>query len=145
MTAGPIRTKNGVSLYLIKMPNCLDISNRVAVVIGATSGIGKALAFGLAEHGALVIPTGRREDRLEEVCREIEAKGGRTFCQATNVKVRSSIDAFRDAVLQRFERVEILVNAAGYTMKQPATNITEEEWSGLLNTNLTGVLRSCQA
>src|SRR2546422_582112 len=51
------------------MPSCLDLTNRVAVVIGATSGLGRAIAIGLAEHGADVVPTGRRRNNIEEVCR----------------------------------------------------------------------------
>ena len=133
------------SRCLIDMPNRLDISNRVAVVIGATSGIGRALALGLAEHGATVVPTGRRADRLEEVCGEIEAFGKETLRQTSDVNLRSSIDALRDAVIQQFGRVDILVNAAGYTMKQPSREIAEEQWARLINTNLTGVLRTCQS
>ena len=97
------------------MPGRLDISNRVAVVIGGTSGIGRALAMGLAEHGADVVPTGRRADRLEDVCREIADLGRTTIRQVADVSSRASIDNLRDAVLKQFGRVDILVNAAGYT------------------------------
>ena len=127
------------------MPGILDISGRVAVVIGATSGIGRTLAIGLAEHGANVIPTGRRGDRLEEVCRQIEGLGRGTLCQTTDVESRASIDALRDAVLKQFDHVDILINAAGYTMKQPTATMPEEQWSALINTNLNGVLRACQS
>ena len=135
----------GRSRYLIDMTNRLDISNRVAVVIGGTSGIGRTLAVGLAEHGATVIPSGRRADRLDDVCREIEGFGKGTLRQTADVNLRSSIDALRDAVLERFGHVDILVNAAGYTMKQPSREIAEEQWASLINTNLTGVLRTCQS
>jgi len=127
------------------MQTSLDISNRVAVVVGATSGIGRALALGLAEHGAIVIPTGRRQDRLAEVCAEIEATGNRTLCQVADVQEKSSLDRLRDAALKQFGRVDILINAAGHTMKQPTAAISEQEWTSLLNTNLTGVLRACQS
>jgi NAD(P)-dependent dehydrogenase (short-subunit alcohol dehydrogenase family) len=127
------------------MLGILDISGRVAVVIGATSGIGRTLAIGLAEHGANVIPTGRRGDRLEEVCRQIEGLGRSTLCRTTDVESRASIDALRDAVLNQFDHVDILINAAGYTMKQPTATMPEEQWSALINTNLNGVLRACQS
>jgi NAD(P)-dependent dehydrogenase (short-subunit alcohol dehydrogenase family) len=127
------------------MPNYLDLTDRVAVVIGATSGIGRALAIGLAEHGADVVPSGRRRELLNEVCREIEASGRRTVVHAADVTDRQSIDALRDAVLGRFGRVDILVNAAGYTLRKPAISINEQEWQGILSTNLTGVLRASQS
>lgn len=131
--------------FLTEMTNPLDISGRIAVVIGGTSGIGRALALGLAAQGAIVVPAGRREDRLAEVCRAIEDLGVATLCRSADVNQRPSIDAFRDAVLARFGRVDILVNAAGYTMKQPVENIEEEKWRDLLDTNLTGILRACQS
>jgi len=129
----------------IDMPNYLDITNRVAVVMGATSGIGRTLALGLAEHGATVVPTGRRADRLDEVCRDIEALGRSTLRQTSDVNSRSSVDSLRDAVVERYGRVDILINAAGFTMKQPSREISEDQWFSLMNTNLTGVLRTCQS
>lgn len=126
------------------MANELDLSNRVAVVIGATSGLGRALAVGLAQHGADVVPTGRRADRVESACREIEAAGRRTLCQPADVQDRPSLEALRDAVLQHFGRVDVLVNAAGHTFRQPTATVSEEQWSCLIDTNLTGALRACQ-
>lgn len=127
------------------MPNCLDLTNRVAVVIGATSGIGRAIAIGLAEHGADVVPTGRRACLVEEACRAVEAVGVSTLRRETDVASRESVDALRDAVLERFGRVDILVNAAGRTFKQPTSLVSEEEWSSLIDLNLSGALRACQA
>ena len=119
------------------MRNHLDISDRVAVVIGATSGIGRMLAIGLAEHGATVVPSGRRADRLAGVCAELEDAGRPTLRQTADVRERASIDALRNAVLNRFGRVDIVINAAAYTVKRPTASISEAEWSGLLNTDLT--------
>jgi NAD(P)-dependent dehydrogenase (short-subunit alcohol dehydrogenase family) len=127
------------------MANCFDLTNRVAVVMGATSGIGRTLALGLAEHGATVVPTGRRADRLREICSEIEAAGSKTICQTADVCDRGTIDALRDAVLAEFGHVDILLNAAGVTFKQSTATVTEEQWSTLMNTDLTGVLRACQS
>ncbi|HLU47846.1 MAG TPA: glucose 1-dehydrogenase [Planctomycetota bacterium] len=123
----------------------LDLGGRVAVVVGGTSGLGRAMAVGLAEAGADVVATGRRVELLDEVAREIEALGRRTMRQAADVGSRKSIDAFRDAVLENFGRVDILLNAAGRTIRKPTIEITEEEWSGILDTNLTGILRTCQS
>lgn len=102
-----------------------DLSGRVAVVIGGTSGIGEAIAGGLAEQGASVVAEGRR-----------------TGCDVTN---RAAIDTVRDRVLGEHGRVDILVNAAGFTFRKPTVDVTEEEWAGLLDTNLNGVLRACQS
>ena len=132
-------------IVLFNMSSPLDLTKRVAVVIGATSGIGLALAKGLAEHGATVVPTGRRKDRLAEVCRDLEMAGGRTLCQPTDVQDKSSIDALRDAVLLQFGQVDILVNAAGITFKQSTVSTSEKQWSELMDTNLMGVLRACQS
>ena len=126
------------------MPN-LDLTNRVAVVIGATSGIGRALAVGLAGHGAHVVATGRRQQSVEEVSNEIAAMGRDTLAKAVDVQVRESIDGLRDAVLEKFGRIDILLNAAGYTFKHSAASTPEDQWACLFNTNLTGVLRTCQA
>jgi len=127
------------------MPNCFDLSNRVAVVVGGTSGIGRAIAMGLAEQGADVVPTGRRAHHIEEVCAAVEALGRQTLRQVTDIRDRASVDALRDKILARFGRVDILVNAAGFTFKQPTIMLCEEQWSSMLDTNLTGALRACQS
>lgn len=110
------------------MPNVLDIRGRVAVVMGGTSGLGRAIADGFSEHGAHVVPAGRRS----EVYR----------CDVTN---RESIDKLRDAVLKEFGRVDILVNAAGFTFREPTVSVDESRWSSLIDTHLTGALRACQS
>jgi NAD(P)-dependent dehydrogenase (short-subunit alcohol dehydrogenase family) len=126
------------------MRSRLELRDRVAVVVGATSGLGRALAVGLAQHGAHVVPTGRREEHLDEACREVEAVGGRTLRQPSDVRDRRSIEVLREAVLERFGRVDILVNAAGYTFKHATATMPEEMWSCLIDTNLNGALRTCQ-
>jgi len=127
------------------MLNCFDLSDRVAVVIGGTSGIGRAIALGLAEQGAEVVPTGRRANHIDEVCTGVEAMGRRTLRQVTDIRDRLSVDSLRDTVLQEFGRVDILVNAAGFTFRQPTIKLCEEQFSSILDTNLTGALRSCQS
>jgi NAD(P)-dependent dehydrogenase (short-subunit alcohol dehydrogenase family) len=107
--------------------NCFDLSGRVAVVMGGTSGIGRAIASGLAEQGANVVPAGRRANPV------------------TDVRDRQSIDSLRDRTLKEFGRVDILVNAAGFTFKQPTQTVSEVQWSSIFDTNLTGALRACQS
>ena len=122
-----------------------DLSGRVAVVMGGTSGIGRAISIGLAESGADVVATGRRENNVGEVAGEIEARGKRSLRMTVNASNRSSIDALRDAVLGEFGRIDILVNSAGQIFRKPTINITEEEWNNLVDVNLTGTLRACQS
>ncbi len=127
------------------MASCFDLSNRVAAVIGGTSGIGRAIAIGLAEQGADVVPTGRRANHIEEVCTAVESMGRRTLRQVTDIRDRQSVDHLRDKVLSEFGRIDILVNAAGFTFRQPTIKLCEEQFSAILDTNLTGALRTCQS
>jgi NAD(P)-dependent dehydrogenase (short-subunit alcohol dehydrogenase family) len=125
--------------------NFTDLTGRVAVVIGGTSGIGKSMALGLAQAGADVIPTGRRESMVDEICASIAAEGRQTLAHPADVADRQSIDRFRDAVLKKFGRVDILLNVAGRIKRTPTKDLGEEEWNGIIDTNLTGTLRACQS
>lgn len=122
----------------------LDLTGRIAVVIGATSGIGKAIALGLADAGADVVPTGRRAQMAGEAAREIEARGRRSFAIATDVSDTSSIQTLADSVIDEFGKVDILVNAAGRTIRRPTLDVSDDEWNGIMDTNLTGMLRACR-
>ena len=124
--------------------NSLDLSGRVAVVIGATSGLGKEIALGLAEHGADVVPGGRRADLLQNTCDEIARLGRRTLCHTIDATRKTSLEKFRDNVLAALGRVDILVNSAGRTFRKPTIAVAPEEWSSLFETNLTAVLEACQ-
>lgn len=122
-----------------------DLSGRLAVVMGGTSGIGRTLAIGLAEAGANVIAAGRREALVDSVAEEIEQEGRRTLRQTVDMSNRQSIDALRDAALREFGRIDILVNSAGQIFRKPTNAITEAEWNNLVDVNLTGTLRACQS
>jgi NAD(P)-dependent dehydrogenase (short-subunit alcohol dehydrogenase family) len=125
--------------------NLMDLSGRVAVVIGGTSGIGRKLAIGLAEAGADVVATGRRDALVDQVSAEIEAAGARTVRKACDIGSRESVDAFRDAVLASLGHVDVLVNAAGQIFRKPTVDVTEKEWNALFDVNVTGMLRTCQS
>ncbi|MEO5925542.1 MAG: SDR family oxidoreductase [Bryobacteraceae bacterium] len=127
------------------MLKSLDLSGRVAVVAGGTSGLGRAVALALAQQGAAVIPTGRRVEHIESVCTDIRALGRKTMEHITDVGDRQSVDELRDAVLKEFGHVDILVNAAGFTFRSPTATMAEEKWSSLLDTHLNGALRTCQS
>jgi NAD(P)-dependent dehydrogenase (short-subunit alcohol dehydrogenase family) len=122
-----------------------NLSGRVAVVTGGTSGIGRTLALALAEAGADVIATGRREELVHTVSSEIEERGRKTLRRSSDVQSRESIDALRDAVLRQFGRVDILLNAAGQTFRKPTHQVSEAEWNKLMDVNVTGILRACQS
>jgi NAD(P)-dependent dehydrogenase (short-subunit alcohol dehydrogenase family) len=122
-----------------------NLEGRVAVVLGGTSGIGRAIALGLAEAGADVVASGRREALVVDLAAEIEKLGRKTLRQTVDASSRASIDALRDAVLHQLGRVDILVNSAGQIFRKPTTAITESEWNGILDVNLTGTLRACQS
>src|SRR5437016_4596161 len=125
--------------------NITDLTGRVAVVIGGTSGLGRAIAVGLARAGAKTVPTGRRAELAQEVCAEIREAGGRAFAPTVDVADRASVDVLRDAVRARFGGVDILVNAAGRTARRPTTEVSEAEWALIMDTNLMGMLRACQS
>jgi NAD(P)-dependent dehydrogenase (short-subunit alcohol dehydrogenase family) len=121
-----------------------DLSGRTAVVIGGTTGIGHALSLGLADAGADVIASSRRIDEVNKIADEIEAKGRKTLRLTSDVKDRSSLVTLREAVLEFFGKVDILINCAGTTKRSPTLTVSEEEWDHILETNLTGTLRGCQ-
>jgi NAD(P)-dependent dehydrogenase (short-subunit alcohol dehydrogenase family) len=122
-----------------------NLSGRVAVVMGGTSGIGRAIALGLAEAGADVISTGRRSVLVNEVGDEIEKLGRKTLRVPVDASSRESIDALRDAALQEFGRVDILLNSAGQNFRKPSHAVTEDEWNGIMDINVTGIFRACQS
>ena len=122
-----------------------DLTNRVAVVIGATSGIGKAIALGLADAGAAVVPTGRRSNLVHDAVREVEVRGRSSLAICSDVTDTQSIITLANAVIERFGKVDILVNAAGITVRRPTVEVSDSEWNEIMNTNLTGMLRACRA
>jgi NAD(P)-dependent dehydrogenase (short-subunit alcohol dehydrogenase family) len=121
-----------------------SLSGRVAVVVGGTSGIGKALALGLADAGADVVPTGRRTALVEEVATAIEARGRRTLRLPSDVSDRASLERLRDACLEAFGKVDVMLSVAGTTKRVPTLDMDEADWTRILETNLTGTLRACQ-
>ncbi len=121
-----------------------DLSSKTAVVIGGTSGIGLALARGLAQAGANVVPTGRRAELVRSVADEIVSMGRRSLAFPSDVTDRASLDQLLHATCKEFGGVDILVNAAGFTKRTPTLEVSESEWNSVLETNLNGTLRACQ-
>jgi NAD(P)-dependent dehydrogenase (short-subunit alcohol dehydrogenase family) len=121
-----------------------DLSGRVAVVVGGTSGIGQTLALGLADAGADVVATGRRASNVDEVAAAIESRGRRTLRMPSDVGDVASLERLREACVAQFGKVDILLCVAGTTKKVATLDMDEADWARVLETNLTGTLRSCQ-
>jgi NAD(P)-dependent dehydrogenase (short-subunit alcohol dehydrogenase family) len=121
-----------------------DLTGRTAVVIGGTSGIGLAIATGLAQARANVVCTSRREEQVEAASAAIEELGSRTIRCLCDVSNRDSLRSLLENCVAEFERVDILVNSAGRTKREPTLDQTEENWNAIIETNLSGTLRACQ-
>ena len=122
----------------------LELNERVAVVIGGTSGIGLAIAKGMAEAGATVVPTSRRADQVESAAQEIEQIGKQTLRVTSDVADRESLEKLLVETTKAFGKVDILVNSAGRTKRAPTLDFSEEDWNAIVDINLTGTLRSAQ-
>src|SRR5712692_713029 len=123
------------------MPNLRD---KVAVVLGGASGIGKAIALGYARAGANVIVSSRRLDMVEAMAAELRALGSKTLCRASDVTDRRSLDTLCDAVVAEFGRVDILAVTSGILVKTPSADLSEEDWLRVIDTNLNGTFRANQ-
>ena len=122
----------------------LDLNGKVAVVVGGSSGIGRTLALGLAQAGANVVASARRQEFVNELAGEIESLGRKSLRVTCDVADRDSLDKLLKACLDAFGKVDILVNAAGITKRAPTLDYSEGDWNRIMDTNLTGTLRSCQ-
>jgi NAD(P)-dependent dehydrogenase (short-subunit alcohol dehydrogenase family) len=122
----------------------LSLQGRVAVVLGGTSGIGHALSLGLARAGADVVASARRIDLVEAVSQELVALGRRTLRLASDVTDRASLERLLGSTVSNLGKVDILVNCAGKTKRGATLDVSEADWEGILDTNLTGTLRACQ-
>jgi len=120
------------------------LSGKVAVVIGGTSGIGRTLALGLAQAGADVAPSARRADLVNAVADEIESLGRKSLRVPSDVSDRGSLEQLLRAALEKFGKVDILVNSAGINQRAATLTFSESDWNRIFDINLTGTLRACQ-
>ncbi len=124
--------------------NIFSLEGKIAVVIGGTSGIGHALSLGLADAGADVVASARRRTSVEETADEITQRGRQTLRICSDVCDRPSLERLLTAVVERFGKVDILINCAGTITRRPTITEPLEEWNSILDTNLSGTLRACQ-
>ncbi len=123
----------------------IRLDGRVALVTGASSGLGYASALALAEAGADLVVAGRSLERLADICRAVEARGRHAFPLAVDVRDLAQVRRMADAAFERFGRIDILVNSAGLNIPQPALEVTEEAWDTIMDTNAKGLFFCCQA
>jgi len=122
-----------------------DLTNKVAVVTGASMGIGYGLAKALANAGAMVIVTARSLSGLEKLVEEIRAEGGQAYALQMDVRDVGRIGTALEEARRRFGRIDILVNNAGLGANHPAVDVTEEDWDEMMAVNLKGLFFCCQA
>jgi NAD(P)-dependent dehydrogenase (short-subunit alcohol dehydrogenase family) len=143
--SSPSPTNYPIDQHEAKMNfSALELNGKTAVVIGGTSGIGRAIAHGLADAGADVVPTSRRIDQVNVAAAEIEERGRRSLRLASDVSNRASLEHLLEESVNAFGKVDILVNSAGRTKRAPTLDFSEEDWNDIMETNLTGTLRACQ-
>ena len=122
----------------------LELTGKTAVVIGGTSGIGRAISLGFAEAGADVVASARRQQQVDETAAEIESRGRRTLRLVSDTQDRASLERLLAETVAKLGKVDILVNSAGKIKRAPTLTFPEEEWRDIIDTNLTGTLRACQ-
>jgi 3-oxoacyl-[acyl-carrier protein] reductase len=124
------------------MPMQIDLTGRVALVTGASRGIGRAIAAGLARAGATVCVNYRQQhERAKEALQAIEAAGGHAFAHQADVSDRAQTEALVGAVVERAGSLDILVNNAGISREGLFVETSDDEWASVLQTNLDGVYR----
>lgn len=121
-----------------------DLTGRVAVVTGASSGLGVQFAEALAEQGASVALLARRADKLEQVAGNIRKKGRKALPVSCDVTKTESVRAARDAVLKEFGKVDILVNNAGGSRGGAAESLSDDDWNFTMNLNINSIFTCCR-
>ncbi len=121
------------------------LRGKIAVVTGASSGIGAAIAKEFAREGAAVVIAARRADRLKEIVDAIEADDGAAFARRTDARSEADIEALFAFVDKEFGRLDLLVNSAGIADHTPTVDLSLERWRDIVDTNLTSTFLCCRA
>jgi NAD(P)-dependent dehydrogenase (short-subunit alcohol dehydrogenase family) len=123
----------------------MKIENKVAIVTGASKGIGKAIATRFAREGASLVVASRSRDALEKVAHEIKSTGGEALVVTVDVRNADSIDELVKKTVSHYGRLDLLVNNAGITMGGASEGLSPEDWRTAMETDLFGVFFACQA
>ncbi len=123
----------------------MKLKEKIAIVTGASKGIGKAIAEAYASEGATVVLASRSTDLLGAIEKEIEARGGKAMALPVDVTKAESVNAMVDRTMEAYGRLDILVNNAGISMAHPSEELPAEAWQRALETNLSGTFYGCQA
>jgi NAD(P)-dependent dehydrogenase (short-subunit alcohol dehydrogenase family) len=127
------------------MTDPFRLDGRVAVVNGASRGIGKAIALGLARAGADVAVAARTIDALSNTAREIEAHGRQALVVPTDMRESTQAEQMIATAVGEFGRIDILVNAAGAALRQPAEAVSEADFDAIYASNIKGITFACAA
>jgi NAD(P)-dependent dehydrogenase (short-subunit alcohol dehydrogenase family) len=127
------------------MSDLFDLTGKVAVVAGGAGGIGHAQALGLADAGADVVVASRQIEHLEEVAKEIRAKGRKALAVTVDVVQEQSVADMVKHILKEFPQIDILVNAHGLAIRKPADSFPIDEWQRVMDINARGTFLCCQA
>ena len=110
-----------------------DLSGRVAIITGGSVGLGRQMADGLAEMGATLVLCARKKDRCEQAAAELQAAGAKVLALSCDVKDPASIQKVADATLEKFGRIDILINNAGTSWGAPVETMTLEQWHKVID------------
>jgi len=121
-------------------PTPLNISGKVVIVTGASSGLGESTALHLAARGAKVVLAARRVDRLQKLVADIRASGGQAIAVATDVAQRDDMERLAAAAVEAYGRIDVLVNNAGVMPLSPLAKLKVDEWDRTIDVNIKGVL-----
>lgn len=122
-----------------------DLTGRVAIVSGGSMGLGRQMAEGLAEMGANLVLCARKKERCEEVAEQLRGSGVEALALACDVRSPDAIRHVVNTTIEKFGRIDILINSAGVSWAAPVEEMTLEQWDKVLSTNLTGTFLFCQA
>jgi len=127
------------------LSNLFGLTGKVAIVTGASRGLGQAMALGLAQAGASVVAVGSKIENLQETMQQLQAMSVPCLALACDQREPTQITQVLDAVMAEFGRVDILINNAGTIRRAPAAEFSDEDWHEVIETNLNGVFRFCRA
>ena len=129
----------------VGFPSCFSLKNKVAVVVGAGGGLGRAVSLALASAGAEVVAVGHSRSSLEQTCAEIECAGNEALSYEADIAEPKSIAEAMGRAHNHRDQLDIVVNAAGVQLRKAAIDVTPDDWDRMIDVNLKGVFFCCQA